>query len=101
MPFHNGPARAAGGAGTRTVRPPSLAGIAVRLHALIARSGHPERFVTALLVNFPVESADGGPPPAGSVVRRFSQRDSDSHLAALCGPFSWAKRGTHPSCPPL
>jgi hypothetical protein len=45
---------------------PSLAGIAVRLHALIARSGHPERFVTALLVNFPVESADGGAPPAGS-----------------------------------
>jgi serine phosphatase RsbU (regulator of sigma subunit) len=41
---------------------PSLAGIAVRLHALIARSGHPERFVTALLVNFPVadESADAG-----------------------------------------
>jgi hypothetical protein len=32
---------------------PSLAGIAVRLHALIARSEHPERFVTALLVNFP------------------------------------------------
>jgi len=26
----------------------------------------PERFVTALLVNFPVESADGGAPPAGS-----------------------------------
>jgi len=44
---------------------PSLAGIAVRLHALIARSGHPERFVTALLVNFPVESADGT-PAAGS-----------------------------------
>ena len=44
---------------------PSLAGIAVRLHALIARSGHPERFVTALL-NFPVESADGSAPPAGS-----------------------------------
>jgi serine phosphatase RsbU (regulator of sigma subunit) len=32
---------------------PSLADIAVRLHALIARSDHPERFVTALLVNFP------------------------------------------------
>jgi serine phosphatase RsbU (regulator of sigma subunit) len=32
---------------------PSLAGIAVRLHALIARSEHPERFVTALLANFP------------------------------------------------
>jgi serine phosphatase RsbU (regulator of sigma subunit) len=44
---------------------PSLAGIAVRLHALIARSGHPERFVTALLMNFPVESADGSAPPAG------------------------------------
>ena len=48
---------------------PSLAGIAVRLHALIARSGHPERFVTALLVNFPVESADGSAPPAGSTGR--------------------------------
>lgn len=45
---------------------PSLAGIAVRLHALIARSGHPERFVTALLVNFPVESADGSARAAGS-----------------------------------
>jgi len=44
---------------------PSLAGIAVRLHALIARSGHPERFVTAMLVNFPVECADGA-PAAGS-----------------------------------
>ena len=32
---------------------PSLAGVAVRLHALIARSQHPERFVTALLANFP------------------------------------------------
>jgi len=31
---------------------PSLAGLAVRLHALIARSEHPERFVTALLANF-------------------------------------------------
>ena len=33
---------------------PSLAGIAVRLHAMIARSEHPERFVTAMLANFPV-----------------------------------------------
>jgi serine phosphatase RsbU (regulator of sigma subunit) len=32
---------------------PSLPGVAVRLHALIARSEHPERFVTALLANFP------------------------------------------------
>ena len=44
---------------------PSLAGVAVRLHALITRSEHPDRFVTALLVNFPVT----GPweqPPAGT-----------------------------------
>ena len=39
---------------------PSLAGVAVRLHAMIARSEHPERFVTALLANFP-----GTVPPAG------------------------------------
>ena len=45
---------------------PSLAGIAVRLQALIARSGHPERFVTALLANFPVESAGEDAPAAGS-----------------------------------
>jgi serine phosphatase RsbU (regulator of sigma subunit) len=36
---------------------PSLAGVAVRLHALIARSEDPERFATALLANFP---APGG-----------------------------------------
>jgi len=34
------------------VTEPSLPGIAVRLHTLISRSEHPERFVTALLVNF-------------------------------------------------
>ena len=39
---------------------PSLAGIAVRLHALITRSEHPERFVTALLVNFPVTGGASG-----------------------------------------
>jgi serine phosphatase RsbU (regulator of sigma subunit) len=47
---------------------PSLAGIAVRLHAMIARSEHPERFVTALLVNFPVQderSGTGEPHEAG------------------------------------
>ncbi len=38
---------------------PSLAGIAVRLDALIARSEHPERFVTALLVNFPIPDRPG------------------------------------------
>src|SRR5215470_1936597 len=39
---------------------PSLAGVAVRLHALIARSEHQERFVTALLASFP---APDGPYP--------------------------------------
>jgi serine phosphatase RsbU (regulator of sigma subunit) len=41
---------------------PSLAGIAVRLHALITRSEHPDRFVTALLVNFPVTAQREEPP---------------------------------------
>ena len=31
---------------------PSLVGAAVRLHGLITRSEHPERFVTALMMNF-------------------------------------------------
>ena len=47
---------------------PSLAGIAVRLHAMIARSEHPERFVTALLVNFPLpdgRTGTGEPHQAG------------------------------------
>ncbi len=39
---------------------PHLAGIAVRLHALIARSEHPERFVTALLVNLAATGDQGG-----------------------------------------
>jgi len=39
---------------------PSLAGVAVRLHAMIARSEHPERFVTALLANFPTAAPPGG-----------------------------------------
>jgi serine phosphatase RsbU (regulator of sigma subunit) len=37
----------------------SLAGVAVRLHHLIARSGQPERFVTALLINFPHPASPG------------------------------------------
>jgi len=47
---------------------PSLAGIAVRLHALIAQSEDPERFVTALLVNFPatVDLAEDADPASGS-----------------------------------
>lgn len=46
---------------------PNLPGIAVRLHTLIARSPHPERFVTALLVNCGCGGAEivccGHPPP--------------------------------------
>jgi serine phosphatase RsbU (regulator of sigma subunit) len=45
----------------------SLPGIAVRLHTLISRSEHPERFVTALLAGFGCGGADmvccGHPPP--------------------------------------
>jgi len=44
---------------------PSLTGIAVRLHAMIARSEHPERFVTALLANFPVADDDPATGVAG------------------------------------
>src|ERR1700722_17456941 len=50
---------------------PSLAGVAVRLHALITRSEHPDRFVTALLVHFPVTgqweptAGTAAPAPAG------------------------------------
>jgi serine phosphatase RsbU (regulator of sigma subunit) len=39
---------------------PRLTDIAVRLHTLIARSDAPERFVTALLVNFPVATDSAG-----------------------------------------
>lgn len=49
------------------VAEPSLPGIAMRLHTLIARSEHPERFVTALLAGFGRGDADmvccGHPPP--------------------------------------
>jgi serine phosphatase RsbU (regulator of sigma subunit) len=48
---------------------PSLTGIAVRLHTLIARSEHPERFVTALMANFPAPEdrpADDPAADAGS-----------------------------------
>jgi hypothetical protein len=58
---------------------PSLAGIAVRLHALIARSGHPERFVTALLVNSRWSPPTAAPRPLGP------------------GP-SWSAAGTRRRC---
>jgi serine phosphatase RsbU (regulator of sigma subunit) len=40
---------------------PSLSEIAVRLHAVIAGSEHPERFVTALLATFPGVRGPGEP----------------------------------------
>jgi serine phosphatase RsbU (regulator of sigma subunit) len=52
---------------------PSLAGIAVRLHALIARSEHPERFVTALLVNFPVTGEESGARKAAAVAGSWAE----------------------------
>src|SRR5581483_7638004 len=61
---------------------PSLAGVAVRLHALIARSADPERFVTALLANFP--TPDGPFPGTGPV-------DGGSLAAAVVDAGSWAK----------
>jgi len=59
---------------------PSLAGVAVRLHALIARSEHPERFVTALLANFP--APDGPFPAAGS---------ADGGTVAVADAGSWTE----------
>ena len=52
---------------------PSLAGIAVRLHTLIARSEHPERFVTALLVNFPVTGDLAGPGEAAPATGSWAE----------------------------
>jgi serine phosphatase RsbU (regulator of sigma subunit) len=84
---------------------PSLAGIAVRLHALIARSGHPERFVTALLVNFPV-GAGGGDPPAGPwaelvccghppplLLRDHSAAFIEPYAAPRSGCWTWPRGG--------
>jgi serine phosphatase RsbU (regulator of sigma subunit) len=42
------------------VTEPTLPGVAVRLHTLITRSENPERFVTALLVNFGCPGAAHG-----------------------------------------
>ena len=66
---------------------PSLAGVAVRLHALIARSQDPERFSTALLANFP--APDGpypGTGPAGgpSLDGEASVADAGSWTELVC-----------------
>jgi serine phosphatase RsbU (regulator of sigma subunit) len=66
---------------------PSLAGVAVRLHALIARSEHPERFATALLANFP--APDGpypgtGPAGGSSLDGGVSVADAGSWTELVC-----------------
>ncbi|MGH3200371.1 MAG: PP2C family protein-serine/threonine phosphatase [Streptosporangiaceae bacterium] len=73
---------------------PSLADIAVRLQALITRSEHPERFVTALLVNFPVT---GEEPGAGQAAGCWAELVCCGHppplllrggSAAFVGPYA-------------
>ena len=70
---------------------PSLPGIAVRLHTLIARSEHPERFATALLATFGCCSSGvelvccGHPPPL--LLRGTSpQPESASYLETFPAP---------------
>jgi serine phosphatase RsbU (regulator of sigma subunit) len=80
----------------------SLPGIAVRLHTLIARSEHPERFVTALLAGFGCGGADmvccGHPPPllfrggAASFVETFPAPP----LGMLDLGDGWCKKFTVP-----
>jgi serine phosphatase RsbU (regulator of sigma subunit) len=80
----------------------SLPGIAVRLHALISRSEHPERFVTALLAGFGCGGADmvccGHPPPlllhggAASFVETFPAPP----LGLLDLADGWCKKFTVP-----
>jgi serine phosphatase RsbU (regulator of sigma subunit) len=80
---------------------PSLAGIAVRLHALIARSEHPERFVTALLVNFPVAEGRaevvccGHPPPI--LLRGGSAAFAEPPLGLLDLADGWCRASMIPA----
>jgi serine phosphatase RsbU (regulator of sigma subunit) len=82
---------------------PSLTGVAVRLHGLIARSEHPERFVTALLVNFPSTGwaelvCCGHPPPlllrGGSAM--FIEPDAAPPLGLLDLADGWCRTSTIP-----
>jgi serine phosphatase RsbU (regulator of sigma subunit) len=85
------------------VTEPSLAGIAVRLHGLIARSEHPERFVTALLMSFPGRGwaelvCCGHPPPlllrADSAV--FAEPDAAPPLGLLDLAGGWCRTSVIP-----
>jgi serine phosphatase RsbU (regulator of sigma subunit) len=60
---------------------PSLTGIAVRLHALISGSQHPERFVTALLANFP---SPDGPGTGGGALGGEPSADAGSWAELVC-----------------
>jgi serine phosphatase RsbU (regulator of sigma subunit) len=60
---------------------PSLAGVAVRLHALIARSQHPERFVTAGVSE--ARDATGRFFPLAQVTAEAAGRGGDGLLDAL------------------
>jgi serine phosphatase RsbU (regulator of sigma subunit) len=82
---------------------PGLAGIAVRLHGLIARSEHPERFVTALLMTFPGTGwaelvCCGHPPPlllrGDSAV--FAELDAAPPLGLLDLAGGWCRTSAIP-----
>ena len=81
---------------------PSLPGVAVRLHTLISRSAHPERFVTALLANFYCQDAEivccGHPPPLlvreGSV--SFVETFPAPPLGLLDLADGWCRASTMP-----
>src|SRR5260370_5168850 len=76
---------------------PSLTGIAVRLHAMIARSEHPERFVTALLANFPV--ADD--PATGVAGGAWAELVCCRHPPPLLLPGGSEGGGPEGGCPDM
>jgi hypothetical protein len=80
---------------------PSLAGVAVRLHAMIARSEHPDRFVTALLVNFPRAADPGAPGDLGAPgdAGHGGHEGHGGHGGLTSGPWAELVCCGHP--PPL
>jgi serine phosphatase RsbU (regulator of sigma subunit) len=84
---------------------PSLPAIAVRLHALIARSEHPERFVTALLANFPVTDEPSGAGAADPAAASWAELVCCGHPPPLLlrgGPEMRTATFTEPyAAPPL
>jgi serine phosphatase RsbU (regulator of sigma subunit) len=85
------------------VTEPSLAGVAIRLHGLIARSEDPERFVTALLMGFSGTGwaeliCCGHPPPlqlrGGSAV--FAEPDAAPPLGLMDLTDGWCRTSMIP-----